>query len=87
MDRGYVLVDEYMQTNVPTISAVGDLVPTLQLAHVGFPRNDVEQMLHAQRTQVRRGGQLGYVPVVELRIVVDVVREPAAVEDEGQVSR
>jgi dihydrolipoamide dehydrogenase len=36
MDRGYVLVDEYMQTNVPTISAVGDLVPTLQLAHVGF---------------------------------------------------
>jgi len=36
MDRGYVLVDQYMQTNVPTISAVGDLVPTLQLAHVGF---------------------------------------------------
>ena len=35
-DRGYVLVDEYMRTNVPTISAVGDLVPTLQLAHVGF---------------------------------------------------
>ena len=27
MDRDYVLVDEYMQTNVPTISAVGDLVP------------------------------------------------------------
>ena len=36
MERGYVLVDEYMQTNVPTISAVGDLVPTLQLAHGGF---------------------------------------------------
>jgi dihydrolipoamide dehydrogenase len=36
MDRGFVLVDEYMQTSVPTISAVGDLVPTLQLAHVGF---------------------------------------------------
>jgi dihydrolipoyl dehydrogenase len=36
MERGFVLVDEYMQTNVPTISAVGDLVPTLQLAHVGF---------------------------------------------------
>ncbi|MEU8138469.1 dihydrolipoyl dehydrogenase [Streptodolium elevatio] len=35
-DRGYVLVDEYCQTNVPTISAVGDLIPTLQLAHVGF---------------------------------------------------
>jgi dihydrolipoamide dehydrogenase len=36
MERGYVLVDQYCQTNVPTISAVGDLIPTLQLAHVGF---------------------------------------------------
>ena len=36
MDRGYVLADEYCRTNVPTISAVGDLIPTLQLAHVGF---------------------------------------------------
>jgi len=36
MDRGYVLVDEWCQTSVPTISAVGDLIPTLQLAHVGF---------------------------------------------------
>src|SRR5215218_7957553 len=36
MERGYVLVDEYCRTNVETISAVGDLVPTLQLAHVGF---------------------------------------------------
>ncbi|MFF3559535.1 dihydrolipoyl dehydrogenase [Streptomyces sp. NPDC002574] len=36
MHRGHVLVDEYMRTSVPTISAVGDLVPTPQLAHVGF---------------------------------------------------
>ncbi len=36
MDRGYVTVDEYGQTNVPTISAVGDLTPGPQLAHVGF---------------------------------------------------
>jgi dihydrolipoamide dehydrogenase len=35
-DRGFVKVDAYCQTNVPTISAVGDLVPTPQLAHVGF---------------------------------------------------
>ena len=44
-ERGYVLVDEYMRTNVPTISAVGDLVPTLQLAHVGF----AEGILVAER--------------------------------------
>jgi dihydrolipoamide dehydrogenase len=36
MDRGYVLVDELWQTSVPTISAVGDLSPGPQLAHVGF---------------------------------------------------
>jgi dihydrolipoamide dehydrogenase len=36
MDRGYVLVDEKCRTNVSGIWAVGDLIPTLQLAHVGF---------------------------------------------------
>jgi dihydrolipoamide dehydrogenase len=36
MERGLVKVDEYCQTNVPTISAIGDLIPTPQLAHVGF---------------------------------------------------
>jgi dihydrolipoamide dehydrogenase len=45
MDRGYVLVDEYCQTSVPTISAVGDLTPGPQLAHVGF----AEGILVAER--------------------------------------
>ena len=36
LDRGFVKVDEYCQTPVPTISAVGDLIPSPQLAHVGF---------------------------------------------------
>ena len=36
MDRGYVIVDDKCRTNVPGIWAVGDLIPTLQLAHVGF---------------------------------------------------
>ena len=36
VDRGYVKVNEYCQTSVPNIYAVGDLIPTLQLAHVGF---------------------------------------------------
>lgn len=36
MDRGYVLVDDKCRTNVPGIWAVGDLIPTQQLAHVGF---------------------------------------------------
>ncbi|MBX6372148.1 MAG: dihydrolipoyl dehydrogenase [Acidothermus sp.] len=45
LDRGFVVVDEYCRTNVPTISAVGDLIPTLQLAHVGF----AEGILVAER--------------------------------------
>jgi dihydrolipoamide dehydrogenase len=36
VERGFVKVDEYCQTSVPTIYAVGDLTPGLQLAHVGF---------------------------------------------------
>jgi len=36
MERGFVTVDEYCRTNVPNVYAVGDVIPTLQLAHVGF---------------------------------------------------
>jgi dihydrolipoamide dehydrogenase len=36
MDRGYVLVDEKCRTNIAGVYAAGDLIPTLQLAHVGF---------------------------------------------------
>ncbi|HEY3905163.1 MAG TPA: dihydrolipoyl dehydrogenase [Streptosporangiaceae bacterium] len=36
MERGFVLVDDLWRTNVPTISAVGDLTPGPQLAHAGF---------------------------------------------------
>jgi dihydrolipoyl dehydrogenase len=36
IERGWVTVDPYCQTSVPTISAVGDLIPGPQLAHVGF---------------------------------------------------
>jgi dihydrolipoamide dehydrogenase len=35
-DRGFVVVDEYMQTDEEGVYAVGDLVNTPQLAHVGF---------------------------------------------------
>ena len=45
MERGFVTADEYCQTSVPTISAVGDLTPGLQLAHVGF----AEGILVAER--------------------------------------
>ena len=50
IDRGFVVVDDLCRTNVPTISAVGDLVTMPgqghpQLAHVGF----AEGILVAER--------------------------------------
>ncbi|WP_214417302.1 dihydrolipoyl dehydrogenase [Sphaerisporangium fuscum] len=36
IERGTVVVDEYCRTSVPGVYAVGDLIPTLQLAHAGF---------------------------------------------------
>jgi dihydrolipoamide dehydrogenase len=45
MERGFVKVDELCQTSLPTVSAVGDLINTPQLAHVGF----AEGILVAER--------------------------------------
>jgi dihydrolipoamide dehydrogenase len=36
MDRGFVLTDERLRTNLPNVYALGDIVPGLQLAHRGF---------------------------------------------------
>jgi len=36
MERGFVLTDERLRTNLPGVFAVGDIVPGLQLAHRGF---------------------------------------------------
>jgi dihydrolipoyl dehydrogenase len=44
-ERGYVKVDPLCRTSVPSVSAVGDLIATPQLAHVGF----AEGILVAER--------------------------------------
>jgi pyruvate/2-oxoglutarate dehydrogenase complex dihydrolipoamide dehydrogenase (E3) component len=56
VDRGFVQVDGYCRTSVPTISAVGDLTPRLQLAHVGF----AEGILVAERVSGLPVTPIGY---------------------------
>ncbi|GHF84436.1 dihydrolipoamide dehydrogenase [Amycolatopsis bartoniae] len=36
IERGFVLTDDRLRTNLPNVYAVGDIVPGLQLAHRGF---------------------------------------------------
>lgn len=36
MDRGYVLTNDHLATNVPGVYALGDIVPGLQLAHRSY---------------------------------------------------
>jgi dihydrolipoamide dehydrogenase len=59
MERGFVLVDELCRTNLPTVSAVGDLIPTLQLAHVGF----AEGILVAERVAGLNPAPIDYAGV------------------------
>ena len=56
MERGFVKVDANLQTSVPTISAIGDLIPTLQLAHVGF----AEGIFVAERLAGLNPAQISY---------------------------
>ncbi|HEX9696837.1 MAG TPA: dihydrolipoyl dehydrogenase [Actinomycetota bacterium] len=55
-DRGFVVVDEYCRTNVEHVYAVGDVIPTLQLAHVSF----AEGMLAAEHIAGREVRPLDY---------------------------
>jgi dihydrolipoyl dehydrogenase len=49
-DRGYIRVDAWMQTNVPNVYAIGDVVPTAWLAHVASAEGivAVERMAGAE---------------------------------------
>ena len=53
MDRGFVITDERLATNIPGVYAVGDIVPGLQLAHRGFQQGIfVAEEIAGQHPQV-----------------------------------
>ncbi len=56
MERGFVKVNEYCETNVPGVSAIGDLRPGPQLAHVGF----AEGIMVAERLAGLRAAPVDY---------------------------
>ncbi|MHB8513407.1 MAG: dihydrolipoyl dehydrogenase [Actinomycetota bacterium] len=55
-DRGFITVDDRCRTNVPNVYAVGDVIPTLQLAHVSF----AEGMLVAEQIAGLNPAPLNY---------------------------
>ncbi len=40
-EKGYITVGDYYQTDVPGIYAIGDVVPTMQLAHVASKEGEI----------------------------------------------
>ncbi|MEV5409247.1 dihydrolipoyl dehydrogenase [Thermopolyspora sp. NPDC052614] len=56
IERGTVTVDQYCRTSVPGVYAVGDLIPTLQLAHAGF----AEGILVAEHIAGRNPAPIDY---------------------------
>ena len=59
LDRGYVTVGERLQTSVPGVYAVGDLVLGLQLAHRGFAHG-----VFVAEDVAHREGRLDRAPVL-----------------------
>ena len=70
-EKGYITVGDYYQTDVPGIYAIGDVVPTLQLAHVASKEGEiaVEHMA-------------GHAP--EKKVDPDLI--PAAIYTEPQIA-
>ena len=60
MDRGYIVVDELFRTNVPNVSAIGDVItmggPHYQLAHV----SSMEGILLAERIAGQHVAPINY---------------------------
>src|SRR5262249_51631372 len=52
-ERGFVVVDEAMRTNVPTVSAIGDLVGPLLLAHTASDQGLIAVEAMAGRENAR----------------------------------
>ncbi|MDR6866141.1 dihydrolipoamide dehydrogenase [Microbacterium resistens] len=85
MDRGFVLADPELRTNVPGIWAVGDIVPGLQLAHRGFLQGiAVAERISGLSPAPVPESQTPRVTYCSPEVASVGVTEAAAVEEHGQ---
>ena len=87
MDRGFVLTNEQLQTNVDGVYAVGDIVPGLQLAHRGFAQGIflAEQLAGLNPPPVDESG-IPKVTYCNPEIASVGLTEAQAKEEHGEVS-
>jgi dihydrolipoamide dehydrogenase len=83
-DRGFVLTDERLRTNVEGVYAVGDIVPGLQLAHRGFAQGIfvAEEIAGLDPTPIDESG-IPRVTYCDPEVASVGLNESAAVEEFG----
>jgi dihydrolipoamide dehydrogenase len=87
MDRGYVLTDERLRTNIPGVFAVGDIVPGIQLAHRGFQHGIfVAEEIAGHNPMVISDRNIPKVTYSEPEVASVGYSEQAAKEEFGEAS-
>ncbi len=84
LDRGFVIVDERLHTNLPHVYAIGDIVPGLQLAHRGFQQGIfVAEEIHEQSPVVIPDALIPRITYSDPQIASVGITEAKAVETYG----
>ncbi|WP_309112953.1 dihydrolipoyl dehydrogenase [Saccharothrix sp.] len=86
IDRGFVVTDERLRTNLPNVYAVGDIVPGLQLAHRGFQQGIfVAEEIAGQNPKVIDEAGIPRVTYCKPEVASVGLSEAAAKEKYGSV--